>query len=179
MSIQTITELPLASLQGLGPRRFGFMRSILLPGSQLSLGDALRRAEELNDRVRRIASACGATVVAQPSDWFGFDPIHIRKRVWNLAWKKILAAWSDAPIDFAQRRSWRHWWRLRRTRPESRRIFGREQHRAQPSERIGVVIGPERVPAVHRQVDTFEHLEEQCGLVAEMAVDRTARDAGR
>lgn len=72
-----ITHLPLANLARLGPRKFALMRTMLFPGSPLTLADAQRHAEDLNDRVERIATQTGSAFVSQNPAWYGFDPIHI------------------------------------------------------------------------------------------------------
>lgn len=128
-----ITELPVASLRTLRPGRFVVMRGLLFPGCRLSLDDALRSAEQLNALVQQVAAAHRAALVTQPGDWFGFDPIHIQRRAGSHAWKKILAAWSDADLSCDEATSWRTWWTLRRLRPEARALYGLVQSQSQPA----------------------------------------------
>jgi len=93
--------------------------------------------DPLDERVLAIARARAASVVDQRGDWYGFDPIHIRRSRRAEAWKTLLAGLLPVerqgfdglpgalpPADRA---------RLRRARPQWRRLLGREQRRSQPS----------------------------------------------
>jgi hypothetical protein len=51
-----VTELPLASVQRLGPRRFLALRSLLFPRSRVSWNESLERAQRLNGFVLELAA---------------------------------------------------------------------------------------------------------------------------
>lgn len=137
-----VTELPLASLQTLGPLRFRLMRSVLFPKSQLTFEDALDRAGQLNSAVVELANEKRCRIVQPTIDWYGLDPIHIRSRNMVAAWQTILASWSEAAGggDLNQGRSdgriadasLGQWFNLRRQRPHQRWLFGIEQTCPQP-----------------------------------------------
>ncbi len=128
-----VTELPLDSLSTLGPLRFGLFRALLFPGSRLSLKDAQSRAQSLNASVVALANRHGACVETPKAEWNGLDPIHIRMRYWSRAWRAILCNWRDDFRSARAKGSFMRWFELQRQRPQSRRLFGIHQQRAQPT----------------------------------------------
>ncbi len=132
----TVTQLPLASLETLGSLRFLAMRTILFPKSRLTLDYALTTARDLNAHVTELAGQYGATIVEPGRHWYGIDPIHNKRVHQPDAWRQILGAWNpDQDIESA-RHSLIRWASLRRLRPQSRKMFGVEQHQAQPARRL-------------------------------------------
>ena len=95
------------------------------------------RAVELNEMVRRLAVARGIPVVAQRTEWYGFDPIHIKLGCCGSAWRDVLSAWSDAS-DHPQppRLSLAGSLYLLLRAPERRRLLGFEQRKKQPAARL-------------------------------------------
>ena len=153
-----VTQLPMQSLSELGPSRFKLMRSVLFPFSKLDLSTALQRAARLNERIRTLADRYGAALVEPRREWYGWDPIHVRRKHASVAWAAVFSHWKSArrqgvaahaPGDSKARdeatrgrSSWRCWWALRRARPARRRMFGIEQQKQQPSGRLvdGTVV---------------------------------------
>jgi hypothetical protein len=133
-----VTELPLASIERLGRRRYEFVRRIVFPRCRLSLDEAKRRALAINQTVHRAAKETGAAVVGHDAAWYGFDPIHIRRASFAAAWSDVLQSWSEHPERPARARgSLARWWRLRTFSPEKRDFFGVERTRPQPAGRLG------------------------------------------
>lgn len=131
-----VTQLPLTSLKKLGPRRFRLMRTILFPKSRLQLADALETAGELNERVVELAQEHGAQLVEPAPHWYGIDPIHVKRRHQGEAWQTIFLPWSsEAPHEPAQR-SFLGAWKIRSLRHQTRKLFGNEQRREQPSGKL-------------------------------------------
>lgn len=128
-----ITELPLVSLRTLQPGRFRVMRSILFPQSRLSLEQALDRAEQLNTNLVDLASQYQLTVLRPRPEWYGYDPIHIRTRHYQSAWSEIIGEWTETEIQPPNPSGWLNWLRLRRLRPETRKLFGMHQTQPQPA----------------------------------------------
>jgi hypothetical protein len=91
-----LTSLPLRSITRLSPARYLLARRILFPGCQLPYGEALARALDLDQRLRTLAAKRGIRVAEQRPEWYGFDPIHIRRWWGPRAWREILSGWSDA-----------------------------------------------------------------------------------
>lgn len=130
-----MTGLPLASLAALSPWRFALISRALFPMHRVRFDTARAGAVDLNDRLRELAARFGAAWIEPVAEWYGFDPIHIRRRVWGVAWKKILENWredSAAPGDVASRR-FVSAWRLLRLQPARRRLLGMELCVSQPS----------------------------------------------
>lgn len=132
-----VTELPLATIERLGPRRYALLRRIVFPRCRLSLDEARRRARVVNEALRAAAAWHGATVVAHDAAWYGFDPIHVRRTQFARAWATILAPWHDASSAAALARgSLRRWIYLGVISPEKRAFFGIQRHRGQPAGRL-------------------------------------------
>lgn len=132
-----ITRLPIGNLERLGATRFRLLRSIIFPRCRLSLADVSERARALDEEVRRLSRERDCWLAEQRSEWYGFDPIHIRRRQWRDAWCEILGTWRDD-------RAWRarsagslaRWLYLRSRAPEIRWWYGIAQRRAQPAGRL-------------------------------------------
>jgi hypothetical protein len=132
-----VTELPLASIEKLGERRYAFVRRAIFPSCRLTLDEAKRGAIAVNARVHRAAAKRGAIVVPHDAAWYGFDPIHIRFNALAKAWGTVLRSWrDDAENDLLARGSLPRWWRLRTFSPEKRAFFGVERTKPQPAGRL-------------------------------------------
>jgi hypothetical protein len=129
-----ISRLPLASLDSLSHARFAVARAIFYPTRPVKLEVASAIARELDAHLRAIARAHGARLVDARREWYGLDPIHIRRSARDEAWGTLLGAWeSSAPARAPSRLSVGDRIALARRRPERRRTLGRLQTRAQPS----------------------------------------------
>ncbi len=132
----TITQLPIDSLISLGRARFLTMRTILFPKSRLTIQDALHRAQELNERVKELATTSDATIFKPTTGWYGIDPIHIKRRYQTQAWKQILTTWNCRRSVEESRRSSLRWLKTFGIRPHSRHLFGVHQTKQQPSKQF-------------------------------------------
>jgi hypothetical protein len=132
-----MTPLPLGSIATVSPARFLLLRSVLFPGCRLTYPTLRERAVEMDGRLRLLARQRGVQLAEHRPEWYGFDPIHIRRWHWPLAWREILSGWSAAtPLPATAPASLRRWVRLRRLAPDRRWIFGRERRTAQPAGRL-------------------------------------------
>lgn len=93
-SLTILTLLPLASLEKLSPARFTAARSLLFPGRDISWPVLLDRAQRLDTVLRRLGRDWGAFVVEPELDWYGIDPIHVRRSRREAAWEKTLEPWG-------------------------------------------------------------------------------------
>jgi hypothetical protein len=121
----TITGLPLASVQSLSKARFGFFRTLFFPTSPLKFDGLQTKVEELNHLVRQIAANVGAAVVEPKGDWYGLDPIHIRRKARPAAWTEVFEQWktwnpTDIP-SFSLLRKLTLW----RSKPQKQQVFGK------------------------------------------------------
>lgn len=132
-----VTRLPVGHLDDLSEARFRFFRAVFVPRCRLDLAEMLRRAYELDARISELAGRYEVRSVAQRPEWYGLDPIHIRRRHVPGAWHEILSAWANgADRPGAARGSLWQAWQVRRLAPARRWIFGLEQRRDQPSGRL-------------------------------------------
>jgi hypothetical protein len=128
-----MTRLPLENLPGLGPLRFRVCRTFTHPGCRLTLPEACQRANQLDQAVQQLGAKYGATLITPRPEWYGWDPIHIRRRHWSVAWAEILAGWKWGPapeprpatpmgrkLQFFFAAAQQRW------------LFGHQYHRAQP-----------------------------------------------
>jgi len=132
-----LTRLPVGNLDDLSRARFRFFRAVFVPRCRLDLGEMLRRAYELDARISALAARYEVRTVALRPEWYGLDPIHIRRRHVPGAWHEILSPWAsggDRP-GAVRATLWRTW-QVRRLAPARRWIFGVEQRREQPSGRL-------------------------------------------
>ncbi len=98
-----ITTLPLHSIQRLSKLRFLVARTILFPGSQLTLPVIAERAEELDRLVRQLAERHQMKIVEPLDHWYGLDPIHVRSHLRTEAFRYIFENWSEFSAAEVQR----------------------------------------------------------------------------
>ena len=133
-----VTVLPIDNLRTLSQARFRLLRTLFFPSSRISLAEVTRRANALDETVRRLAHQRRFPIVEHREAWYGFDPIHIRYRHRPQAWRDILSPWSagEAPTGPAARALWRTIY-LRTRTPRRRRVLGLEQRGRHPTARFG------------------------------------------
>ena len=130
-----ITDLPLESMRRLSKAKFLLFRSVLVPSCRLSMAEALERAERVNEGLFDLAAAHSARLFRLRSDWYGFDPIHIRPSLWRAAWREILGISVGVDED---RQHWVEGAKLYLMRPERRWLFGIEQSTPQSGRRLAL-----------------------------------------
>ena len=146
-----LTLPPLASVRRISRWRFGFFRTLFFPRCRLSFSTILQRAEELTERLQQLTADMQLRIFDPPAEWYGFDPIHIRRSVCREAWQTLCSQWSQGTRQ-AQETQWlreTRWaegaplgWRkstdrqlarqIRRASPEVMRRFGRLNITPQP-----------------------------------------------
>lgn len=128
-----VVGLPLPALRSLTPWRFQVMRTLLVPGSRLSLPQVLDLAERLHAGLAALAANHGARFHAPPGPWYGFDPVHVRPVRWPDAarlWLDTAAAPPTPPLDGTLARL-----RFLFAVPAQRSLLGRPQRAPQPCRR--------------------------------------------
>ena len=128
-----LARLPLASLDRLGDFKYAMMRRLLFPGSQLTRKETVERAAEVDLQLADLAKKCGILTVQPSIDWYGFDPIHIRRACYETAWSCLLKGWAPKKEFLGAKTSWLQRCYFRWQRPCQRHLFGRLQIRHQPS----------------------------------------------
>lgn len=133
----TITELPMRSLQRLGPRRFRFFRGLFFPRSELTLDEAVAGAAAINDGLARLAQQRKMSVISVLDAWYGFDPIHLRRGARSAAWPMLLAHVADGVSARSEALAsiWERVY-LACLAPHERSFFGLRFRAEQPSARL-------------------------------------------
>jgi hypothetical protein len=130
----TIVRLPIESLEGLGERRFRLFRRMLFPCSNLTLVDAMQFARAMNEELNKAGDARKISVISASAKWYGFDPIHIRRRHERVAWPELLSGWRTASESIAPVTApWLTTAYLATLAPLEYSRFGFARRRAQPA----------------------------------------------
>ena len=127
-----ITGLPLASISGVGPVRYRLMRTVYVPGCQLSLAAIQDASRWLDDELRTIAAATGSVFLDQPGEWYGFDAIHVRRPRLAELWQRVGDAWGLPPARHQLRAEFVDWAVLGAKPAEVRSLAGRPLLTRQP-----------------------------------------------
>ncbi len=129
-----VTGLPLVSVMRLGPMRYNLTKAIFFPGKGPAWGAMREVAPELDQRLADLVAGRGVPCVNPRAEWYGFDPIHIRRSRRPTAWREILSR-LDGNADsiqvakpglVASARCWR-------AAPAFRSICGCERKATQPA----------------------------------------------
>jgi hypothetical protein len=129
-----IMRLPLAVLERLPAWQFELMRRVLFPRRRIVRSEVLRQAASLDEALVRLAAEYGARAVEPRAEWYGLDPIHLRRAVWSDAWGEMLG--SAMGTAARAQGSLRRWLYLRTRLPHEQRWLGWQQRRAQPCGRL-------------------------------------------
>lgn len=127
-----ITLPPRDRLERLSDLHFKVARTVIFPGSRLTRGFMLESVEALRSGLLELAERSGALIVDPPRDWYGIDPIHIRRGRRPGVWKSIFDRWPVAAASTTSTQTVSLPRGLMGMRPHYRRYFGREQHTPQP-----------------------------------------------
>jgi hypothetical protein len=132
-----VTELPLASVERLSEARFRFFRQLLFPKSTLTRDGVLHVAREVNERLVALGREQNISVIPVSGAWYGFDPIHLKRRVRRRVWPELLAHWRamEAPLAEARASLWTSAY-LACLAPHERSLFGARRSCRQPSGRL-------------------------------------------
>jgi hypothetical protein len=135
-----MTRLPLASVERLSALRYHATKAIFFPATDGRWPQMLERARDLDQSLGEIGARYSARMVEQPREWYGFDPIHIRRGHRARAWQTIFSGWSSfGAANRGNRLALADVARLRLAAPAERRLFGRQQLRPQPALALGDV----------------------------------------
>jgi hypothetical protein len=125
-----VTGLPLDSVERMSPREFEIWSRILFPWHRIERAHVLAQARELDARLAELARRRGLIKVDPRPEWYGRDPIHVRRDCRRRAWASYLAPLGLASprVEPADVRG-RLWY-------ERVRLFGVECGTAQPCARF-------------------------------------------
>lgn len=136
-AVPLLVRIPLVTIESLSAGRYQIARSVLFPTRRVELDEVRQRARDLDRNLVAIAKRHGLPLVEPAAQWYGWDPIHIRRSCRAGVWGQIVAQLLDnsglgAPARLASddRRA------LARARPQSRRVLGFARSRTQPAARF-------------------------------------------
>ena len=90
-----VTRPPVTSVESLSAIRFRLFRTAIFPFCDLSLPQAIDATRELDAGVAELE---GVSIVNPKREWFGLDPIHIRRRFRAAAFEAFIQSWPAADI---------------------------------------------------------------------------------
>lgn len=130
-----IAGVPTTVLETLPRWRFELLSRILFPFSGARYDETLASAFALDGALRALADRYRATWCSPRATWYGFDPIHIRGRVWEEAWSEFFSPWGK---NFSRPRAstfatFKRWSYLKRLRAERYHRWGRARGAKQPA----------------------------------------------
>ncbi len=88
-----LTLLPLPRLERLTSRQIRLAAALLFPGRPVPWPGLLDRARDLDGRLRKLGEMRGVQLVEPAVDWYGLDPIHLRRRVRRRVWDGVMSLW--------------------------------------------------------------------------------------
>jgi len=81
---------PIRSIESISAWRFVFFRTLFFPKATKNLSQLLNEVTELNSLLEDLAKTHSLILKEPHNDWYGFDPIHIRRRLRTTAWHNLL-----------------------------------------------------------------------------------------
>ena len=124
-----LTAPPVEAVRRLGWLRFLMFRSVLFPFSRLTLESVRQKTQELDERIALLAEQYALHVVRPHLNWYGVDPIHVRRRSQQGAFAEMLNPWDTIGCPDSRRTG------ASAPRPtaELRWVLGAERKTQQPS----------------------------------------------
>jgi hypothetical protein len=132
-----VTELPVASIARLSEWRYRFFRRLFFPRSKLAYKHAQTLAVGLNRELAALCQARKIPIIPVSDEWYGLDPIHMKRGVRWKAWPTLLAGWRgvDDIIKVARSPFWTSAY-LASLAPHEHSLFGIRRRKPQPSGRL-------------------------------------------
>jgi hypothetical protein len=133
----TVTTLPLESVLRLSAVRYLATRTVFFPGGGPDWASMRTMALEVDEGLRRLAEYYHCQVITPRRQWYGVDPIHVRRRLRSAAWSEILSAWPGVEaihVDQLTLRRCLPFWRLAAA---ERDVWGQTRRTIQPVCQIG------------------------------------------
>lgn len=131
-----ITDLPMAGIRNLSRGRFLLFRTAFFPRCRLAQEEVLCNAEQVSAGMAELAQRRGSRFIQMPTEWYGFDPIHIRRSRRRAVWHQVLCEWQQISCPIPARASVRESLQLRFMRPERRWIMNKEQFTKQTGQQL-------------------------------------------
>jgi hypothetical protein len=127
-----ITRLPMAGIATVGRVRYRTLRTFFVPGCRLSLADLKKATVRLDAELQAIAGDFGAQVIEQPTHWYGFDTLHVRRRHLDDLWNDACGAWGFPAVESSVTSSVTDWMAIGTKAAEVRSLGGVMRFTRQP-----------------------------------------------
>lgn len=132
-----LTRMPVERIARLSKRQYKIAKAILFPGHGITYEDAQSRVREIDVVLHELGEEYGAVMADLPGNWYGIDPVHIKRSLHKKAFAEILQTWSalkseDVSIDSSISR----WAKLRLPRPHQWSFLGLGLSNTQPAARL-------------------------------------------
>ena len=127
-----ITRLPVASIATVGRVRYRALRTFFVPGCRLSLADLKKATVRLDAELQAIAGDFGSQVIEQPTHWYGFDTLHVRRRHLDDLWNDACGAWGFPAVESSVTSSVTDWMAIGTKAAEVRSLGGVMRFTRQP-----------------------------------------------
>ena len=134
---KTIATLPpVCNFPHLSRARFYLLRNVLFPTCRIDFDSVVARATDLEERLQELDGDI-LRWIKPVREWYGIDPIHLRRRCRAEAWEEILSGWPSrftSPLDLssAPHKSLGNLG----LRPQRSWLCGIQQQRRQPVKRL-------------------------------------------
>jgi hypothetical protein len=129
-----ITRPPVQSVTRLSWLRYHFFRTVLFPACDIKLTRMQQLTQELDEGIRDLAEQYGVIHTEPLAEWYGLDPIHIRRRNrfdafcgMTRHWQAWTAQPADGNVTSSQALP------VRRPIPFHRLVWSRIRNHPQPS----------------------------------------------
>ncbi|MCA9073595.1 MAG: hypothetical protein KDA93_01080 [Planctomycetaceae bacterium] len=129
----TIVTLPLERILRLSAARYHATRMVFFPGPGRDWPTMRQMTIDVDAGLRELAERFQSQLVSPRGEWYGFDPIHVLRRLRPVAWSEYLSAWPEVEKVNVTARSTRQslpWWRLA---PAERDLWGSTRFSRQPA----------------------------------------------
>ncbi len=132
-----MTDLPIGTIRNLGNAKYRLLRTLFFPSCRLGLEQIQQRSEALSGALNGLAQERKTPIFKAKDDWYGFDPIHIRRQVGPIVWSQVLRSWNaQAEYPTSKNRIGFQAMYLRCLNPKAWSIFGVKRHVLQPNGRL-------------------------------------------
>lgn len=128
-----VTKLPVENLNQLSPWWFWCMRTTMFPQSRITSEQLGKAATKVNELLEQICDRRNCTLLPHRLDWYGFDPLHIRRTHAASAYQEWLTAWGKPPRKKYRPLSSFQWLHLRTRLPKEHWVLGMPIKCEQPS----------------------------------------------
>lgn len=128
-----VTRLPVENLDQLSPWWFWCMRTLMFPGCRITSQELRAAATKVNELLEGICDRQNCTLLAHRLDWYGIDPLHIRRKHAALAYQEWLNAWGKTSEQKYRPLSSIEWLHLRTRLPKQYWLLGRPLKCEQPT----------------------------------------------